>query len=275
MAGTGDRKSNGPGGAVVSISVLTKVWEQYPGNGGSELLALLALADWSDDDGRCFPSMEKIALKTRLSRSQAQRVIHGLIDSGYLAVTENVNGGRPGASRRYRIVLSKMTGRADATPTGSTGATGSAHATGRTHAQEGSHPCAETGRADATLTVIEPSITVKSARPHRKAGELTFIEWTTQLKASSEKAISTWQPIWDYADSVGIGHALIDLAWLKFRDRYTSDPNYSGKKQKDWRAVFKSAVSGNWFKLWFLSDDGYQLTTVGQQATREFQEVAA
>ena len=32
----------------MSIAVMTKVWASYPG-AGSELLAMLALADWADD----------------------------------------------------------------------------------------------------------------------------------------------------------------------------------------------------------------------------------
>lgn len=137
---------------------MTRVWDGYIGSGGSELLALLALADWSDDEGRCFPSIERIGVKTRLSRSQAQRVIHGLIERGYLVVTGNETGGKPGSSRRYRIVLSKLTGSAGATPTGRTGATGSANA------QEGPHPCAERGSAGATLTVIDTSKNRQSVR---------------------------------------------------------------------------------------------------------------
>lgn len=275
MVGSGGWQGAAEGGDTLSISVMTKVWDLYPGNGGSELLALLALADWSDDDGRCFPSMGKIALKTRLSRSQAQRVIHGLIDSGYLVVTENVNGGKPGASRRYRVVLSNMTGRADATPTGSAGATGSAHATGRTDAQDGSHPCAETGRADATLTVIEPSVTVKRSRTRQKATELTFTDWLAELNAKGDKAISKWQPIWDYADSIELDRMLVDLAWLVFRDRYSSNPNYSAKKQKDWRTTFKNNVANNWLGLWYIKEGEYKLTTAGQQASREFPEVSS
>ncbi len=46
----------------MSVRVLARVWDGYPG-GGSELLTLLALADWSDDDGHCFPSIQKIAEK--------------------------------------------------------------------------------------------------------------------------------------------------------------------------------------------------------------------
>lgn len=145
----------------MSIRVMTHVWDSYPG-GGSELLALLALADWGDDAGRCWPSMAKIAEKTRLSRSQAQRVLHGLIDSGFVAVTGNKTGGKPGTTRQYQIRLDRLTGSAHATPTGRMDATGSVDATGRTHAQEGPHPCGETGRTHATQTVIEPSLTTNS-----------------------------------------------------------------------------------------------------------------
>lgn len=143
----------------MSIRIMSAVWDRFPG-GGSELLALLALADWSDDEGRCWPSMTAISEKTRLSRSQAQRVVHGLIDAGFLNVIGNEAGGKPGSTRRYQINLRALTGRADATPTGRTHATGSANATGRTHAQDGSHPCGETGRTHATQTISEPSRTV-------------------------------------------------------------------------------------------------------------------
>ncbi len=135
----------------MSIRVMTLVWDGYPG-GGSELLTLLALADWSDDQGRCYPSMSAIADKTRLSRSQAQRVVHNLIGAGFVSVEGNENGGRPGSTRRYLINLQQM--RAER---GRTHATGSAHATGRTDAAEGSHGCAERGRTHATQTVSEPS----------------------------------------------------------------------------------------------------------------------
>ena len=105
----------------MSIAVMTKVWASYPG-AGSELLAMLALADWADDNGRCWPSMAAIAGKTRLSRSQAQRIVHGLIDAGYVSVTGNETGGKPGSTRQYQINLKALTGSADATPTGRTNA---------------------------------------------------------------------------------------------------------------------------------------------------------
>ncbi len=58
----------------MAVRVMSIVWESYPG-GGSELLALLALADWSDDEGRCFPAIASIAKKRgyRHFRSSARR----------------------------------------------------------------------------------------------------------------------------------------------------------------------------------------------------------
>lgn len=50
----------------MSMKILSRVWEEFPGD-GSELLAMLALADWSDDNGQCFPSISSIARKIRLT----------------------------------------------------------------------------------------------------------------------------------------------------------------------------------------------------------------
>ena len=36
----------------MAVRVWAMVWDGFPG-GGSDLLAMLALADWSDDQGRC------------------------------------------------------------------------------------------------------------------------------------------------------------------------------------------------------------------------------
>lgn len=127
----------------MSVRVLAKVWDHFPG-GGSELLVLLALADWADDVGRCWPSMSAIGEKCRLSRSQALRVAHKLIDDGFLIVEGNSNGGAPGNTRRYRIAVERLTG--------SVGATGSVDATRRVA------PMHKTGSAHATQTVSEPSV---------------------------------------------------------------------------------------------------------------------
>lgn len=263
---------------------MSAVWDQYQG-GGSELLALLALADWSDDSGHCFPSIAAISKKTRLSRSQTQRVVHKLIDEGVVTVTANMTGGAPGVTRRYKILISKLTGRTDAAPTGSAHATGRTDATGSAHAQDGSHPCGETGSAHATQTVIEPSLTVRgdSAAPDcpslvqpkkktKSSSEITFNAWREQIKTTGEKAISDYLPVWDYAEKTGLPSEWINLAWITFKERYSTDAGCQDKKYADWRRVFLNAVKGNWFKFWFVKDGQFSLSTQGHQAelaTRE------
>src|SRR3569623_593310 len=89
-------------GGGMSVKALSLVWESFPA-GGSELLAMLAMADRSADEGRCWPSMASIARNTRLSRSQAQRIVHQLIADGFLSVTGNETGGAPDSTRQYKI----------------------------------------------------------------------------------------------------------------------------------------------------------------------------
>lgn len=130
----------------MSVKILSMVWEGYPG-GGSELLALLALADWSDDEGRCFPAMASIGRKTRLSEKQARRVVHSLEEAGFLRVTGGQSGG--GMSRRYQIALDRLTPPAD----------GRAPTYGRAPADvpHPSRPREGTPPTHGRRTVIEPS----------------------------------------------------------------------------------------------------------------------
>lgn len=82
---------------------MTLVWDKYRG-AGSEFLAMLALADWcSDGGGSLHPSIAALAEKMGVSESQARRTLHKLIDDGFVSVVGRANGGRPGATRQYRI----------------------------------------------------------------------------------------------------------------------------------------------------------------------------
>lgn len=244
---------------------MAAVWELFPG-GGSELLALLALSDFADDDGRCFPSVATIAKKTRLSKSQAQRVVHGLIASGVVQVEGNESGGAPGSTRRYRVMVDRLTGGTDATRTGS------ASETGRTHAADGSHGRGETGRTHATQTTIEPSVTTNGAvratasppRPVRpKREEVTLTTYLETCKAANAKPIPDGHSLRTWAAEAGITAEMLQIAWVQFRERYTEGEKYKGKRYRDWPAHFATAIKANWFKLWFSGDGGMQWTSNG------------
>lgn len=83
----------------MSIRIMTRVWESGPDNQG-ELLVLLALADFADDAGNCWPSIATIAKKARVQDRSAIRIVRRLESAGYLKTI--VGGGRHGCNQ-YRI----------------------------------------------------------------------------------------------------------------------------------------------------------------------------
>lgn len=81
----------------MSIKVMSRVWENGPQSQG-ELLVMLALADWSNDQGQSWPSMEGIAQKARLSDARsARRIIRRLEEAGWIEI--DVGGGRHGCNK--------------------------------------------------------------------------------------------------------------------------------------------------------------------------------
>jgi len=69
----------------MSIKVMNWVWEHATVKGG-DLLVLLAIADFADDDGRAYPSVTRLAEKARLSERAAQYSIRKLASMGLLTV---------------------------------------------------------------------------------------------------------------------------------------------------------------------------------------------
>ena len=76
------------GGDTVSVSVMTRVWASSRASKG-QLLVLLAIADFADDDGRAWPSVCTLAKKARLSERETQYVLRQLEEMGELRVLHN------------------------------------------------------------------------------------------------------------------------------------------------------------------------------------------
>lgn len=85
---------------------MSLVWERAPYAEGS-LLVLLALADWSDDSGYSWPSINGLAQKARLQRRRVQYIIRKLKADDFLAIEEG--GGRK-KRNRYTLNLTKLNG---------------------------------------------------------------------------------------------------------------------------------------------------------------------
>lgn len=85
----------------MSIKAMTRVFDESEARLGARLV-LLALADFSNDDGRSWPSVATIARKARLSPRQVQRILRDLETEGELVVEE---GAGPHGCNMYRIVF--------------------------------------------------------------------------------------------------------------------------------------------------------------------------
>lgn len=81
----------------MSIKVMSAVWELDLPPG--EKLVLLALADFANDAGECWPSMEGIARKSSMTERGVRKIVRKLEDAGL--VQTNVGGGRFGCSVYY------------------------------------------------------------------------------------------------------------------------------------------------------------------------------
>lgn len=140
-----------------------------------------------------------------------------------------------------------------------------------------------TARADSlsslTLNPLEPD---EPARPKasppaapspkvspKSSGMRTFDVWLRAVTEAGERAIPGDHAAFLYAERIGLPREFLRMHWLSFKLRYSG----TSKKYTDWRRTFHNSVKGNWFKLWFLKDDEYVLTTTGKQAEREFKDM--
>ncbi len=73
----------------MSIRVMTQVWD-HSTQKGSALLLLLALADHAADDGFCWPGIERLAKRVRMSSRSVMRKIQDLENSKEIAVVRQL-----------------------------------------------------------------------------------------------------------------------------------------------------------------------------------------
>ncbi|MHB1098350.1 MAG: hypothetical protein ACYCZR_02230 [Burkholderiales bacterium] len=90
-------------------------------------------------------------------------------------------------------------------------------------------------------------------------------------KQTGELPVPEDDPVFAYAESVGIPVEFLRLAWREFVDRNRD----SGKRYKDWRKAYRNCIRANWYKIWFISPDGsVSLTTQGMAAQKMHREAA-
>src|SRR5436190_11789272 len=83
----------------MSVRLLSTVWDSGRCEGGT-LLVLLALADYSNDQGECWPHVDSLAAKARLTQRQTHYILRQLKTDGVLAIQ---SGGGRGRASTYQL----------------------------------------------------------------------------------------------------------------------------------------------------------------------------
>jgi hypothetical protein len=100
-----------------------------------------------------------------------------------------------------------------------------------------------------------------SAAP-RRSSAVELKTWIDSL--GDDDAIPATDPIFDYAEKAGILREWLELSWMRFFE----DMAEKRTKKRDWRAHYRNAVKGNWYRIWWFKDGQSGLTTIGEQARR-------
>jgi len=78
---------------------MTAVWDREDLS-STQKLVLLSLADWANDEGLCWPSIERLAIKTSMADRSVQRIIRDLESMGFVRRDEVL-----GKGNRYWISI--------------------------------------------------------------------------------------------------------------------------------------------------------------------------
>lgn len=71
----------------MSIRLMTQLWDNAdPELSGSRLVIMLCLADHANDDGECWPSIDRLAKRSRLHRQNVMVHLKELEAAGYITV---------------------------------------------------------------------------------------------------------------------------------------------------------------------------------------------
>jgi len=209
---------------------MAKIWEAGPEK-QSDRFVLLALADFANDDGECWPSMQRLASKTCMTERGAQKIVRRLEADGWLTI--GTGGGRHGCNQYTINPEPRSPFQEVETPN-------------EVHPERGSPPNvdAETLNESAENPEHgspEPSRTIKEPSEEPPVGPPAEDE--PPPKARLPEAWVLDDAGWDYARSLKLNDTEIqEIAddfhayWTDRRDRD------SRKSERGWRQCWKNRV---------------------------------
>lgn len=187
----------------MSVRIMSAVWSDESIKNQSKLLVLLALADFSDDQGVSWPSVGKLAEKSRLCERSTQKVLSALRKDGKISVKYEAS---QFGSNIYTIL------------------------TGGVHQMHPANP------AGVSVGAPNPSLHVLSSDIHTEVhteGSAEGNQRTPRLKFTP--------PSFEQMKQYGTSISLSDTEIEKCFDYYSSKGWFVGKSpMKDWKAAMRN-----------------------------------
>lgn len=208
---------------------MARVWAESR-HSGSELLMLLAIADFADDEGNAYPSVPTLALKCRMTPRNANRTLAALRASGALEIRMNEG---PRGTNRYRVVLEGMTCASPLTP-----------ASPRRPRPEPLTPTSSPPDAGVPkpLTPASDEPSMNHQRTTREpSGERARARKPSKTSIPDGFAISDRVRTW--AGEQGFGNLDQHL------EAFVGKALANGYRYADWDAAFRNAVRDDWAGL--------------------------
>lgn len=232
-----------------------------------QLRVLGALLSFCTPESRtCWPRRQLIADRSGVHIANVSSATTALEGLGWL-----LKDGKGGHSKATRYTITVPETLADSA-TVAEQATVADSARGMRVADQATVALSATVADSASSTVAESATrkeetneqtSTPPAKGIRKG--VTLRVFLDTCKQQGIKPISENDPIFSYAEKIGISDEMLATAWGEFKARFLP----ADKQQKDWPAHYRNAVKRNWYGLWFLKDgEDARWTTAGEQARR-------
>jgi hypothetical protein len=199
----------------MSISVMSKVWTYSKAERG-DLLVMLAIADFANDDGEAWPSVKVLGIKSRIKERQVHYALNKLCCLGELEIVPNAG---PNRCNLYKVLTCSEGGAIVA---------GVQKMHPAQNSQEGALDGKNRVHSTAPKPSIEPPIKPSIGKPPPKGRPNSATE------------------VVDYAKSRGLSPDIGEAYW----DKMEAGGWMRGKvKIADWKASFRDHVRFGWLDV--------------------------
>lgn len=120
--------------------------------------------------------------------------------------------------------------------------------------QEQEYPSSLRSEGEGADAPPPPPAPAKPSKPKRE--ECTLAAFLANCRAQGVKPVPEDHAIRRWAADAGISDEMLQIAWIAFRERYTDDAQYRGKRYRDWAGHFANSVKDSWFGLWYRAEEG-------------------